>query len=314
MLAINYSEGKVNKLDVSKPKGEGVLVNISTCGICGTDMHLLHSGMHLPHIAGHEISGFLQDGTPVAIEPLNYCGSCAECKQGKYNLCSSEEFDIIGATTDGGMTEKMLVPEHCLVELDKNMDLKNSSLVEPIAVAVHGYKITDTKTEHRVAVVGGGSIGQCAVVTAYWMGCEVDLFARYDHQKEAAEIWGANEPNGEYDRVVDTVGNSDALAQCVELLKPGGKIIGLAAGWEDIILPGLGILNKEGSFYTSRIYDASGDNGRDIDNAARILFENPEFGNKVITHRFPLDAAEEAFKVADDRKSGSIKVVFDINV
>ena len=61
-----------------------------------------------PHIAGHEISGFLQDGTPVAIEPLNYCGSCAECKQGKYNLCSSEEFDILGATTDGGMTEKML--------------------------------------------------------------------------------------------------------------------------------------------------------------------------------------------------------------
>ena len=60
--------------------------------------------------------------------------------------------------------------------------------------------------------------------------------------------------------------------------------------------------------------DASGENGRDIDNAARILFENPEFGNKVITHRFPLDAAEEAFKVADDRKSGSIKVVFDINV
>ena len=72
--------------------------------------------------------------------------------------------------------------------------------------------------------------------------------------------------------------------------------------------------DKEGSFYTSRIYDASGDNGRDIDNAARILFENPEFGDKVITHRFPLDAAEEAFKIADDRKSGSIKVVFDINV
>ena len=39
------------------------------------------------------------------------------------------------------MTEKMLVPDHCLVALDKNMDLKNSSLVEPIAVAVHGYKI-----------------------------------------------------------------------------------------------------------------------------------------------------------------------------
>ena len=184
-------------------------------------MHLLHSGLHLPHIAGHEISG--QDGTPVAIEPLKYCGSCDECKQGKYNLCSSEEFDILGATTDGGMTEKMLVPDHCLVALDKNMDLKNSSLVEPIAVAVHGYNI-NTKSEHRAAVVGGGSIGQCAVVTAYWIGCEVDLFLLdMTIKKKQREIWGANEPKGEYDRVVDTVGNPDALAKCVELLKAGWK-------------------------------------------------------------------------------------------
>ena len=119
----------------------------------------------------------------------------------------------------------MYVPEHCLVSLDKNMDLRNSSLVEPIAVAVHGYKITDTKSKHRVAVVGGGSIGQCAVVTAYSMGCKVDLYARYDHQKEAAEIWGASEPKGEYDRVVDTVGNPEALAKCVELLNQAEKLL-----------------------------------------------------------------------------------------
>ena len=313
MRAVNYSEGKVKTYDAPEPSGEGIIVNISTCGICGTDMHLLESGMHLPHIAGHEISGFLNDGSPVAIEPLTYCGSCRECKEGKYNLCSSKEFDILGATTDGGMAEKMIVPEHCIVNLNKEMDIKNSSLVEPIAVAVHGYKITDTNKNHSVAVVGGGSIGQCAVVTAYSMGCDVDLYARYDHQKEAAEIWGAKEPTGEYDRVVDSVGNPEALAKCVELLKPGGKIIGLAAGWEDTVLPGLGILNKEGSFYTSRIYDSSGNKGRDIDNAVKILFENPEFGNKVITHRFPLEASEDAFRVAGDRKSGAIKVVFDIS-
>ena len=110
--------------DAPEPSGEGIIVNISTCGICGTDMHLLESGMHLPHIAGHEISGFLNDGSPVAIEPLTYCGSCRECKEGKYNLCSSKEFDILGATTDGGMAEKMIVPEHCLVNLNKEMDIK----------------------------------------------------------------------------------------------------------------------------------------------------------------------------------------------
>jgi threonine dehydrogenase-like Zn-dependent dehydrogenase len=312
MLAVNYSEGKVRTIDAPEPSGEGVLVNISTCGICGTDMHLLESGMHIPHIAGHEISGYLSDGSPVVIEPLTYCGSCQECKEGKYNLCSSKEFNILGATTDGGMTEKMIVPEHCIVKLNKNINVKDSSLVEPIAVAVHGYKITKTNSKDTIAVVGGGSIGQCAVIAGYSMGCKVDLYARYEHQKEAAEIWGAKDPEGEYDVVVDTVGNSESLSKCVELLKPGGKIIELAAGWEDIHLPGLGILNKEGSFYTSRIYDQSGDNGRDIDVAAKILFENPEFGSKVITHRFPLEASEEAFRVAGDRKSGAIKVIFDV--
>jgi threonine dehydrogenase-like Zn-dependent dehydrogenase len=124
----------------------------------------------------------------------------------------------------------------------------------------------------------------------------------------------AKEPQGEYNRVIDTVGNEDALAKSVELLKPGGKIICLAAGWCDVHLPGLGILNKEGSFYTSRCYDNRDNLGRDIERAAEILFENPEFGEKVITHRFPLDASLEAFKIAGDRKSGAIKVVFDTTI
>ena len=106
MRAVNYSEGKVKTYDAPEPSGEGIIVNISTCGICGTDMHLLESGMHLPHIAGHEISGFLNDGSPVAIEPLTYCGSCRECKEGKYNLCSSKEFDILSPAE----TEALLTP------------------------------------------------------------------------------------------------------------------------------------------------------------------------------------------------------------
>ena len=314
MKAVNYSEGKVKTYKAPNPSGEGVLVNISSCGICGTDLHLLEGGMHNPHIVGHEISGYLTDGTPVAIEPLTYCGSCEECSNGQYNLCSSKEFNLLGITSDGGMAEKIIVPEYCLVELNKEINVNNSSLVEPIAVSVHGYKITETKSNHRIAVIGGGSIGQCAVVAAYSMGCEVDLHARYDHQKEAAEIWGAKEPQGEYNRVIDTVGSEDALAKSVELLKPGGKIICLAAGWSDVHLPGLGILNKEGSFYTSRCYDNKSNLGRDIERAAEILFENPEFGEKVITHRFPLDASVEAFKIAGDRKSGAIKVVFDTTI
>ena len=74
MKAVNYSEGKVNLINAPKPIGEGVLVKINSCGICGTDIHMLDSNGHFPHIAGHEMTGNLTDGTLVAIEPLKYCG------------------------------------------------------------------------------------------------------------------------------------------------------------------------------------------------------------------------------------------------
>jgi len=56
MKAVNYSEGKVNILNVPKPSGDGIIVNISSCGICGTDMDLLKNKGHFSHIAGHEMS------------------------------------------------------------------------------------------------------------------------------------------------------------------------------------------------------------------------------------------------------------------
>ena len=79
MKAINYSNRKVFSINTDKPKGEGVLVNISSVGICGTDLHLLESGAHSPHIAGHEISGITSDGQHVSIEPVIRCGECDCC-------------------------------------------------------------------------------------------------------------------------------------------------------------------------------------------------------------------------------------------
>ena len=55
MRAVSYSEGKVFTTNIEQPKGEGVLVNISSDGICGSDLHLLKDGAHSPHVAGHEI-------------------------------------------------------------------------------------------------------------------------------------------------------------------------------------------------------------------------------------------------------------------
>ena len=67
MKAVSYADGKVKTSNIKKPIGDGVVVNVSSAGICGSDLHLLNSGAHSPHIAGHEISGITENGKHVAM-------------------------------------------------------------------------------------------------------------------------------------------------------------------------------------------------------------------------------------------------------
>ncbi len=89
MKAVSYSEGKVFTSNLDYPSGEGVLVNIESAGICGSDLHLLNSGAHSPHVAGHEIAGITSNGTHVAIEPIISCQKCLSCIAGDYHLCKT---------------------------------------------------------------------------------------------------------------------------------------------------------------------------------------------------------------------------------
>ena len=312
MKAINYSDKKIFCVTTPSPKGDGVLVNISSIGICGTDLHLLEAGAHSPHIAGHEIAGITEGGQAVSIEPVIRCGKCECCKRGDYQLCQGDSA-VLGIDKDGGMTEQMIVPEYCIVPLNKNIDLKDASLVEPLAVALHGLLRTNTKSTDRIAVIGGGSVGLCAVAAAKYLGCEVALSARYDHQKEAGAKLGATELKGVYEKVVDCAGTPDAIDLCIESCAPGATLILLAIPWDRLDLPGVPMMINEIRIFPSMVYGVT--NGtRDIERAVELLALNPSIGKTLITHRFPLDAAKEAFNVAKERKTGSIKVVFDTDI
>ena len=78
MKAVSYADGKVKTSIIKEPQGEGVLVDISSAGICGSDLHLLEAGSHSPHVAGHEISGITENGKYVAIEPIIPCSKCED--------------------------------------------------------------------------------------------------------------------------------------------------------------------------------------------------------------------------------------------
>ena len=308
MKAINYKDGKVQVFNEAPPTGEGVLVNIYASGICGTDIHLFSSGLESPHIAGHELSGVTEDGKPVAIEPYTRCGKCKSCNSGDSHLCN--EFSCFGVNSKGGMTEQMIVPEYCLVPLVDEIQIKDACLIEPLAVAFHGLVRTETKSHHRVAIVGAGSIGLCSVAAARYIGCEVGLYAKYDHQMQAGEKLGASPIKGTYDRVIDCAGTSGIMELCQSFANPAAWIILLSVYWDQFDMPGIPAFSKELKIFPSMMYGCT--NGvRDIDEAAKILAKNPKIGDIIISHRFPLEAAEEAFETALNRKSGAIKVVFD---
>jgi threonine dehydrogenase-like Zn-dependent dehydrogenase len=208
------------------------------------------------------------------------------------------------------MAECLRVPERCLVPLPAGVRATDACLVEPLAVAVHGLRRARVHPGDRVLVVGGGTIGLCSVAVARAAGCDVSLIARHDAQREAGARLGASEEEGEVDVAVDAAGSESALATAVERVRPGGRLLLVASYWQGLVLPGFDVTMKEVDVIPAQMYgrDAA---GRDIDQAAALLARAPEIARAVITHRLPLEAAPEAFRIAANRRAGAIKVVLE---
>ncbi|MCP4754153.1 MAG: alcohol dehydrogenase catalytic domain-containing protein [Proteobacteria bacterium] len=309
MKAIKNTEKGITVVDLPRPEGEGVRVKVRSAGICGSDLSLIKMGP-LPMVLGHEIGGVLEDGTGVAIEPIIPCGRCDQCVVGDYNRCRDGLAADMGLGRDGGMVEEILVPERCLVRLPQGLTTADACLAEPLAVCLQGLHLAGLEPGQRVAVIGGGSIGLCALVAARAANCEVALVARHPHQISAGQKLGASELKGEYDLVVDCAGGEAALAQACEILRPRGTLLVLAVYPGTIPLPGYPVMFKELRIIGSFEYGTHAV-GRIFDNAVAILAHNPRIVETLITHRFPLAEAAQAFEVAKDRKAGSIKVVLE---
>ena len=312
MRAVRFVDGQVTLADVPRPEDApgAVRVRVRTAGICGSDLAMLAAGFPMQGTPGHEVSGELEDGTPVAIEPVVPCGACSYCRAGNYQVCRSGTEMIFGVGRHGGMAEEMVVPARCLVALPRSVDVSIACLVEPLAVAVHGLRRARATADLRVAVIGGGTIGLCAVAAAAAIGCEVSLAARHPAQRNAGTKLGAGELSGEYDLAIDCAGSASATASACEALRPNGRLLLLAASFDSIELPGLVVAAREIEIVSSTMYGVSA-TGRDIDAAAALLGARPEIGEFLITHRFSLEEAVRGFETATLRANGALKVALE---
>jgi 2-desacetyl-2-hydroxyethyl bacteriochlorophyllide A dehydrogenase len=310
MKAVRSGNGAVSVVDLDGPPGSGELLEMEATSICASDLSYIRFGS--TNVLGHELAGRRSDGTPVVVEAIYGCMECDQCLRGAYNLCPTHGQRALGIFADGGMAEKFRAPPERMVSVPPGLELRDACLVEPASVSWHALRLAGTGPGTRVAVVGAGALGLLAVAGARRMGtAEVALDARHPHQRAAGERLGAAVgAAGEYDVVVEAAGSQESLARCGELVARGGTIVVLGVHFGPVQLDWMPLFNKEARVIPSLGYCAH-HGVREMDEAAAMLAADPEIARTLITHRFPLEDAEEAFRVASDRGTGAIRVVLE---
>ncbi len=221
--------GVVEMAEVPEPAaapGE-TLVHVRASGICGSELHGFRSvGMRVPPLVmGHEFAGVTDTGRRVVVNPLLACGSCERCLEGRPHQCSSR--GLIGVSRDGGFAECVAVPDTSLVTLPATLEFVAAALVEPLANAVHAWRLLEGRG-NRVAVVGGGSIGLLCAEVARRYGAEVVIGETSPQRRALAGRLGIESVenlDGEFDAVIDAVGSPTTRALSTRLLRTGGTAV-----------------------------------------------------------------------------------------
>jgi threonine dehydrogenase-like Zn-dependent dehydrogenase len=314
MRAVRFVDGEATVVaaepTVPEYATDPVTVHVKSCSICGSDLHLLSWG--LPCIVGHEFAGVLDDGTAVAVQPYVPCGVCDQCRAGETARCRVWLERFHGVSIDGGLADEVIVDRACLAVLPPEVAVENAALTEPLAVnvrAANNAGLTGAREgDGPVLVIGAGSIGLAMTAVLRHRGYHVDVLARHDAQRAAAELLGAGlTPIDEYAVVVDAAGTQGAVDEAVNRLAPGGTLAVVATYWDPVQI-GFSLLAKEITVVPATIYGLR--NGRrEFDDAVDVLAANPMIAEVLVTHRFGLDDAAEAFHTAGNRAAGAIKVI-----
>jgi threonine dehydrogenase-like Zn-dependent dehydrogenase len=310
MLAVTSQQGLIEVIQKDIPESPGELIKVTSSGICGSDLHMVEMGIQ-GVVLGHEFGGFTSDGRLMAVRPTGQCGHCASCKMRSSQTCSEAGSSLYGLSVDGGLAEYARVDPSRLYEIPSNVDQVAVGLVEPLAVVVHGINRLHTDTNMRALVVGAGSIGLLTAAVLRDRGIEVDVLARHSHQFQAAESLGVRplaEPGKNYDITFDAVCTQQSFDSCVEAVRPGGQLLEFGMFWTPVQLNN-NVMMKEISIIPSIFYGHTEDHD-DFVEAIDMLSRHAEITSSIVTHRFTLDDAVQAFDVAKNKKSGAIKVHF----
>lgn len=343
---------------VPSPGDDDMVVRVMRVGICATDLHLLagHIGDPFPLVPGHEFVGEvamigagaarargLAPGDHVAVEMLLPCRACARCREGRYNLCESDdmatgldrgrEYGVnIPRTVEpglwGGYAQHLYVPGAAVVHrLPMDMPWERAVLVEPLAVAFRALARGRLAPGDAVAVIGAGPVGLLIAAAAQAsgaghvvvvgtrterlalarrLGADATVNARTtaDMTADVRAAFGGNRP----DLVIEAAGNTTAQQEAVRLVRRGGRVVlagACGASASVTVLADEDLLTREVDLLPSFL-SAGG-----YEPAISLLARNALPFAELVTHTFALDEVSEAFALIESRGDGVVKAVMD---
>ncbi len=344
MLAGVYrGSGQVKPETVPVPEiGEGeVLVRVAACGICGTDVKKVRHGLvRPPQILGHEIAGTVEKvgagvtawATGDRVTSFHHvpCGACFFCERKLFSQCP--EYKKVGMTAGfepngGGFAQYVRIMPRIvnrgMVAVPDGVAFEEATFVEPTNTclkAIHKARIAPGEV---VFVIGQGPIGLLLTFLARRTGATVlasdplparrHMSARFG--SEMCFDPGTTDPAEEVrryrsgigaDAVLLVVPNPNLVETALKIARPGGRVLLFAQNDPSMQIQfsaaAVGVEEKEilGSYSASVEWQ---------EEAANLVFANRNLFRQLISHRFPLEAIEQAFAVAAEPADDSLKVV-----
>ena len=168
----------VGETEAPRPAAHEVVVDVTACGICGSDLHIAALIGAPGTILGHEIAGRVADigtdvtgwslGTPVAVRPFAGCRTCDWCSRGRADHCAS--FGLLGLDRPGGFAEHVAVAADELYRLPSSLTGTEQALIEPLAIARHALRRVGFQAGEDLLVLGGGPVGLAVTAWARTLG------------------------------------------------------------------------------------------------------------------------------------------------
>ncbi|MGF1625539.1 MAG: zinc-binding dehydrogenase [Alphaproteobacteria bacterium] len=306
-------------------------VDVSAVGICGSDLHYYLEGgigaaqIREPFVPGHEFAGRMaQDYEPmglrrgelVAIDPARPCGRCEWCRRGHVNLCPNVEF--AGAPPHGGaMTERITVEPHQIFKLPEGMTASVAVMLETLGVSLHAIDLAKPKLLESVAVIGCGPVGLCAVQLLREAGVgEILAIDPLAYRTQVALATGAAQAGDDHraiadwtggrgvDLVVEATNAPEGFQHAADAARIGGRVVLVGIPEGNLYTLTADVARRKG--LTIRFSRRMGDV---YPRTIRLVAEGRVDVDAIVSHRFPIGQAPEAFAMQAAYADGALKTL-----